>query len=308
MVEFRAAVRLSPSYAMPHDGLGTTLLAQAKFDEAVTERREAVRLKPDFALARSNLSAALYAQGKFDEAVAEARVALQSRPDVPEAHCNLGLALRGRGDFDQAVIALRKGRDLARLANPDLAHRVGPVLSIAERQATLLARLPAILAGTMKPDDPGKTLDFAEICYKRGPHGASARLWADAFQADPKLADDVQASLRYNAACAAALAGCGRGKDERLLDDGARSRWRQQARQWVEADRAAWSKTLQNGSLQSRQTMIRTLKHWKADLDLAGLRDGSALARLPTQEQVVCRALWARVDALLATSRAGSSK
>jgi len=42
-----------------------------------------------------------------------------------------------------------------------------------------------------------------------------------------------------------------------------------------------------------------TLQHWKADPDLAGIRDGSALAKLPEDERKTCRALWAEVEVLL---------
>ncbi len=37
----------------------------------------------------------------------------------------------------------------------------------------------------------------------------------------------------------------------------------------------------------------------KADPDLAGIREGSALAKLPENEQKACGALWAEVEVLL---------
>jgi Tfp pilus assembly protein PilF len=307
MVEFREALRLKPDYAMPHDGLGNALLARRKFDEAASEFRAALRIKPDFALAHSNLSYALRTRGKFDEAIAESRAALRLRDDFPEPHCNLGLALRSRGEFAEAVAELRKARDLARKSNPNFALRVDRMLAATERQACLAAKLPAVLAGTIKPGDTVETLDFAQICYYRGLQGASARFWAEAFQADPKRADDLDAHLRYDAACAAALAGCGQGKDEPPLDDASRTRWRRQALEWLDADLAAWSKALKNGPPPPRQIIAQKLQDWKVDPDLAGLRDRGALARIPEEEQKACRALWARVDALLARTSQGTS-
>ena len=144
---------------------------------------------------------------------------------------------------------------------------------------------------------------LAQMCYDKKLHGASARFWAEAFQAQPKLVEDMQAQNRYNAACAAALAGCGQGKDEPPLDDAAKARWRKQAIDWLKADLAAWSKILESGPPQARQSISQTLQHWKADPDLAGLRDAGSLAKLPKDEQDACRALWKDVDALLA--RAG---
>jgi predicted Zn-dependent protease len=110
---------------------------------------------------------------------------------------------------------------------------------------------------------------------------------------------------RYNAACVAALAGCGQGKDDPPFDAAARARWRKQALDWLKADLAAWSKILENEPPQARQVISQTLQHWKADADLAGLRDRAAMDKLPDDEQKACRALWAEVDALLAKAGGG---
>ena len=306
MAEYRAALRSKPDYAQSHDGLGNVLLGQGRSEEAIAELREALRIKPDLATAHCNLGYALRALGRFDESIAESRAALRLIANFPEAHCNLGLALRSRGEFVEAVAELRKARDLAP-KDSDFARRLRPTLAAAERQASLAAKLPAVLAGKINPGDAAETIEFAQICYHKGLQGASARFWAEAFRAEPKLADDMQAHHRYNAACAAALAGCGRSKDEPPLDDASRTRWRRQALEWLEADLAAWSKTLKTGSPQSRQALPRTLQDWKGDSDLAGLHDQGTLAEIPEDEQKACRALWARVDALLARSSRGSS-
>ena len=71
--------------------------------------------------------------------------------------------------------------------------------------------------------------------------------------------------------------------------------------EWLTADTAATqSKVLESGPPQSRQTIAQTLKHWKVDTDLAGLRDMDVLAKIAEDEQNTWRALWAQVDALLA--------
>jgi hypothetical protein len=46
-----------------------------------------------------------------------------------------------------------------------------------------------------------------------------------------------------------------------------------------------------------------TLQHWKADPDLAGIRERLALAQLPEDERKACRTLWADVEALLQRAR-----
>ena len=52
---------------------------------------------------------------------------------------------------------------------------------------------------------------------------------------------------------------------------------------------------------------MQTLQHWKSDRDLAGIREGTTLAKLPEDERKACRALWAEVDALLKKANATST-
>ena len=56
---------------------------------------------------------------------------------------------------------------------------------------------------------------------------------------------------------------------------------------------------LQAGPPQAKQGITQTLRHWKADTDLAGIRDEPALPKLPDAEHKACRAFWAEVDGLL---------
>src|SRR5262249_28535554 len=160
----------------------------------------------------------------------------------------------------------------------------GRVLISRDRRtmiAELAARLPAVLAGKVKPVDADEMLGFAQLCYEKKLQGASARLWTEALQAQPNLADDMQARHRYNAACAPALAGSGQGKDDPPLDETAKACWRKQALDWLQADLATWWKLLASGPPRARQFVAQTLQHWKADPDLAGIRDQAAIAKLP---------------------------
>ncbi len=295
LAEFRSALRFMPDYAEPHDGIGNILLRQGKPAEAIAEFRSALRIKPDFATSHCNLGYIFRVQGKFDESIAESRAALRLNPTFPEAHCNLGLALRSQGELVEAVAELRRARDLAS-KDSDFAQRIGLALTAVERQASLAAKLPAVLAGKIKPGDAAEALEFALICYHKGLQGASARFWTEAFQAEPKLADDMQAHHRYNAACAAALAGCGQGKDQPPLDDATRIQRRRQALEWLKADLVLWTRTLASGPPQLRQLLPRTLQDWKVDPDLAGLRDQRELAKIPDDEQKACRTFWAQVE------------
>jgi serine/threonine-protein kinase len=308
VAEYREAVRLKPNFPFFRYNLGKALRAQGKLEEAITEYRESLRLKPDYSMAHIDLGIILGNQGKLDQAMAEFRVALSLQPDNFHAHANLGFALRERGEFTEAIAQLRKARDLKAQADAGSAKKFTREVVATERQALVANRLPVVLAGKLKPGSAAEMLSFAELCYNGKLYGASARFWTDVFQAQSNLADDMEAEHRYKAACAAARAASGQGKDDPPLDEPAKAHWRQQAIDWLKADLAAWSKVLDSGLQEGRQAVAATLQQWKVDLDLAGLREPAVVAKLREDEQKACRTLWAEVDALLAKGRGGTKQ
>ncbi len=159
--------------------------------------------------------------------------------------------------------------------------------------------MPAILRGEAAPADAFQQVRFAFFCqhYKRL-DATAARYYADAFAAEPSLAWPLNGA-RYNAACAAALAGCGQGEDATTTDARERSRWRKQALDWLRADLTLWIKQINSGEKNDRAAAAATLRHWKEDSDLAGVREADALAKLLLDEQDAWRRLWADVDAAL---------
>ena len=94
-------------------------------------------------------------------------------------------------------------------------------------------------------------------------------------------------------------AAAGQGHDEPPLDDAEKAKLRGQALDWLTTEMKAWDKFFASGTLQDRQLIAQTLKHWQQDSDLAGIRDAAALANLPAPEQKAFAQLWADVAALL---------
>src|SRR4029077_16139708 len=139
-----------------------------------------------------------------------------------------------------------------------------------QRYAILDARLPAVLLGMERPA-AAEEIEFARLCILKKDFAAAARFSRDAFAAEPKLAEVVPTGNRYVAACAAALAGCGQGKDADTLDDKERALWRAQARQWLRADLGAWDKNLVSGLATDRAKVQETLARWREQTELAGL-------------------------------------
>jgi serine/threonine-protein kinase len=147
-------------------------------------------------------------------------------------------------------------------------------------------------------------LQLARLCLKTRHFAAGAQLFAEAFESEPKQAEDLALAYRYDAARAAALAGCGKGIDNETLDDRERTRWRKQALAWLRADLAARQKQLESADPGATDKVRAALRHWQKDPDLAGLRDAGALQALSPEEQQACRRLWADVRNL--AEQAGS--
>ncbi len=164
----------------------------------------------------------------------------------------------------------------------------------------ILPDVKGFLAGKHKPQDNDERLALLGICQFKDLRRAAAGLYAAAFQADPTLAEDLQAGHRYAAARCAALTGSGGGADGAPVDSDERARWRQQACAWLRADLEAWS-----SKRADRAQAQRALSRWRSDPELAVMRDREALAKMPLAERQQWLALWRDVDALSAVQEDG---
>jgi tetratricopeptide (TPR) repeat protein len=301
---FRKAIALDPKYALAHNNLGTALQRKGQVDEAIACFKKAIALDPKLAGAHYNLGNALRGKGQEEEAIACFRKAIQINPNFPEAHCNLGQALSDCGDFAAALGALRRGHELG-LKREDWPYPsrawVRQCQELVEREKKLLA----VLGGKAKAAAAGELADHAALAARTRRYVAAARLWGQAFAADPKLGNDLKAGHRYNAACAATQAGTGQGKDAGTLDATQRAELRYRALGWLQDELAAHTRQLARSWAVSGKPSYEALLHWQKDADLAAVRDAVVLAKLPEAEQVAWRNLWAQVDALLARVKPG---
>jgi eukaryotic-like serine/threonine-protein kinase len=290
-----------------HYNLAFALAGKGQWDEAITEYRAALELDPKNAKARVNLGLALERKGEWDEAIREYRTALALDPKVAEAHATLGYALLQQGRFADAKAATHQCLDLLPEGDP-LRKPTAQQLQRCERLLALDAKLPAILEGKDKPADNAERLALARLCQEpfKKLYAASARFYAEAFADKPELAKNPSNGHRYNAACAAALVGCGHGKDAAKLDEKERVLLRQQALDWLKADLVLWSKQADDENPKAREAVQQQMKHWQTDPDLAGVRDKDALDKLPEAERDAWRKLWDDVAAVLA--KAGDAK
>ncbi len=295
IAEYRKTIRLRPDSAEGHVNIGIALAKTGRLDEAIGAFREAIHLKNDFAEAHNNLGNALREKGQLDEAIAECREAVRLKKDYAGAHNNLGFAFISKGQFNKAIAefreAIRLNKDFA-LARNNLRQ--------AEQMARLDERLPRILEGKDEPKDAAERLAYAWLCqqnYKKR-YTAAVRFYSDAFTEEPKLADDLGAQHRYNAACAAALTGCGQGADADKLDAKERARLRRQALDWLRADLKAYRQVIEKSADKTGREIAQRMQHWVQDRDFAGVRGTESLAKLPEAERKEWQKLWQEVEKL----------
>jgi hypothetical protein len=163
-------------------------------------------------------------------------------------------------------------------------------------------RLPALLSGKAKPASPEEGIEVAELCVRKQLNRAAVRFYDVAFApVSPRTAPLIGAH-RYNAACAAALAGCGQGKDTDKLGDKERSELRRQALDWMRGELETVGRLLKR-TPEKAPAFVQAMKHWLSDPDLAGVRQQQALAKLPEAEQQAWQKLWSDVADTLARTK-----
>ena len=243
-------------------------------------------------------------------------------PNRPGPRLTLAMAQFQSGDPAQARKTLAGAVRAYNWMESQADHPTAWVSHVLRREAEalILPNLPAFLRGAYEPKDNDERLALVGTCQSRGRYHTAARLYAEAFTADPRLADalttecryrsteeepfyerveSVNTEARYLAARCAALAGSGLGGDAAGLSRDERTRWRKQARAWLRADLDLWVKTLESGSEQDIRLARTMLTRWKVEPDLAGIRELKALEESSAEERNERFALWDEVDAVL---------
>jgi serine/threonine-protein kinase len=265
-----------------------------------------------------------YRQGQFDRAIAtmlgDASGALGPAPRLVLAlsqHLS-GQATEARKTLAAAILERdwRVTQDRAR------DQQNGWIYHILRREAEamILPKLQAFRQGDWQPQDNNERLALLGMCESEALYGTASRLCADAFAADPDLAerettqclrraaresdksnrtDVLSSDVRYRAARCAALAGCGLGNQSAKLSVAEQTYWRRKALEWLRTELVVLSKTLDSGLRADADIAKEMLTLWQVAPDLAWLREPARLARLAEDERKDCLALWAEVEAVL---------
>jgi serine/threonine-protein kinase len=242
-----------------------------------------------------------YRQAQFERAISTMR-GDASRVLGPGPRLVLAMALHQCGQVSEAREALAAAVLAYDWRLTQVRELHGWICHLLRREAEgmILPNMPAFLDGKHRPQDNDERLALLGVCQFTNRTRAMARLYADAFAAAPRLADDLGAGHRYNAARAAAQAGCGHGEDARGLDAMEQKRWRDQARQWLRADLAARARAVDADPTGASRNVREALTRWRKEPDLAGVREPGGLDKLDVNERKEFVALWADVSAVLA--------
>jgi len=241
-----------------------------------------------------------YRQGRFDAAVSTMRGPASAANLGPAPRMVLAMALHRLGQVAEARKTLTDAIESYDWRPERAVDQDAWICHVLRRETEgmIFPNLSAFLEGKYQPRDNAERIALQGICQFANRTQAAAQLYADAFAADPPLANNVAQSYRYKAAGMAALAGCGRGTDAAGLGESARKHWREQARQWLRADLRAWAQLLDTSSA-IRDKARDSISSWQSDADLANLRETAALSKFGDEERKDCLALWAEVAVTL---------
>ena len=231
------------------------------------------------------------AHGRLIQAIARQRRTLKAQPKDTQSRIflvdhlsNLIQVAKHLGHEQEAVDAENQLEEL-RAGDP--------------RYAALVARLQDVLAGA-EVRDSAERIRLAGQAYETKFYATAVKLWGEAIVAQPALGDDRIAQVRYNAACAAALAASGEGRDNTALKQADKHRLRGQALAWLQEELSAWT-SLMDDPLPARRTRsLQVLRYWKQDPELASVHDPKALLECTEAERLAWQSFWDQVDRLLA--------
>ena len=99
----------------------------------------------------------------------------------------------------------------------------------------------------LNPDDGGAHYNLGNSLAAQGQLSGALAAFGEAQRLDRSLSQSREWQLRYHAACAAARAAAGTGKDEPPSDDAAKVKLRHQALDWLRAEYKTWDQLFQSG-------------------------------------------------------------
>jgi uncharacterized protein HemY len=294
---FEKATVLKPKYVKAHFNLGNVYVRLGQYQKAVEAYQAALRADPDFVDVYTNLGYALLDQGAFADAEKAYGEFLARKKNDPQGIGDLATALDRQGRYAEALAMVTQA--CAKLAvGAEPRKRLEGLIQLYRQFVDLEGKLPAVLNGRQTPASTEERLLLGELCLAKKLYAAAAGFYEGAFAEQPAVAANLFDGYRYDAARAAALAGCGLGEDRPPTKAADQARWRKQALAWLRADLTLLVRSADQGGPVPASVIIQALQRWRHHVHFAGVR-GAAIDGLPPDERAGWCSLWADVDALL---------
>jgi serine/threonine-protein kinase len=295
--EFFEAKCLRPDDWSVRKEIADVFQSRGRYEPAIAELREAASCETMKAYPHEALGKLLLEEGRLDEAVASLGQAVLIDPGFAPGHLTLGRALLAQGEFHAALLSFRRSQSSA----PRSPYRglAADLARDAERMIALNSRFPELPGEDEQPASLAERIRIAQFCQIKQLFATSAKNWEGLFITHPAVPADLNAGHRFAAACAAARAGSGQGKETPPPDLESRARLRRKALEWLEADLAAITSSMEKAHARDRHWGPSRLGRWLVATQLAGVRDESALSHLAEPEQKAWTALWSKVKATI---------
>lgn len=227
-----------------------------------------------------------------------AQAAIRLQPENPECHLFHRCMLLMLDEQDAASKAAKRAVEVWEKGETNFpGGTLKQMLRETKQIGDLRTHLSSYVKGEQKPSNAQELTVLTFMCYLKKKYKQGAQLSSHALLADPELTKDVRHEHRYIAATYAMRAAAGKG-DASGLEEKERSRWRAQARLWLQADLVGWRKILSSGVKDDRDLARERLSWWRDDPLLASVREPKALKELPAKERESWQRLWAEVAAL----------
>jgi tetratricopeptide (TPR) repeat protein len=156
---------MAPDFELGHIGLGIALGRFGYWKEAETEYRKAMELDPSDAVPHSNLGYVFEQQHKDDAAMAEFVRATQLDDTLVRAHAGMGRVYLRRKDYQHAVAEFRRA-DALNTSFPYDHRDLGEALAGTGDMTGAIAQMR--LALSLSPQDTNIISKFAPILEKSG--------------------------------------------------------------------------------------------------------------------------------------------
>jgi protein O-GlcNAc transferase len=163
--EYRRVLHADSRSADAHFGLGVALQSLGHYGEAVVAYQHAVEYQTDFFAALNNLGNCQQRCGRFEEAAAAYTRALALQPNEVGAMANLGTVLQAVGRVDEAVGLLRSAVEI----EPQVAsHAVNLGIALCRRRDFAAAEIVLRRALEQNPNNPEAIFNLGNALHGLG--------------------------------------------------------------------------------------------------------------------------------------------